>query len=160
LEEEVGVELEVEVEVEVEAVRTGPSRVQTATLGRWTKPGKGCSWRLLMKRKIICAESFLHSLAQVRSVTSIISCRYVMASVVVLGRNTSELCFTLAAFNDVAAASVGDGGSDEDHGQFSDSEWEASDSVAPSNIHIPVVSKALSSLMGLYASESEGKTIS
>jgi hypothetical protein len=58
-----------------------------------------------------------------------------------------------------AAASAVEGGSDYDHGQFRDTEWEASGSVAPSNIHIPVVSKALSSLMGLYASESEGKTI-
>jgi hypothetical protein len=56
------------------------------------------------------------------------------------------------------AASVGDSDSDEAQGQFSDEEWEASTSVGPSNIHIPVVSKALSSLMGLYASESEGKT--
>ncbi|PNF35011.1 hypothetical protein B7P43_G12137 [Cryptotermes secundus] len=63
-----------------------------------------------------------------------------------------------AAFSDVmVAASIGEGGSDEDHGQFSDSEWEAAGSVAPSNIHVPVVSKALSSLMGLYASESEGE---
>jgi hypothetical protein len=146
----------VEVEVEVEAVHTGPSAVQTATLGQWTKPGKGCNWTLLMKRKIMCAENFLHSLAQVRSVTGIIFCRC-MTSVVVLKPNTSEHCFNLAAFSDAAAASVGDSGGDEDHGQFSDSEWEASGSVSPSNIHIPVMSKALSNLMGLYASESEGK---
>lgn len=106
------------------------------------------------------AENFLHSLAQVRSLGGIIFCRCVMTLVVVLGPNTTEHCCNLAAFSDVvAAASVGEVGSDEDHGQFSDSEWEASGSVAPSNIHIPVVSKALSSLMGLYASESEGKTI-
>jgi hypothetical protein len=75
-----------------------------------------------------------------------------------LGPHSSEHCFHLAAFSDVA--SVGDIGSGEDHGQFSDSEWESSSSVAPSSIHIPVMSKALSNLMGLYASESEGKTAS
>jgi hypothetical protein len=108
-----------------------------------------------MKRKIICAENFLHSLAQVRSVTGMIFCRC-MTSVVVLGPNISKHCFNLAVFSDATVASVGDGG-DEDCGQFSDSEWEASGSVLPSNIHVPVMSKALSNLMGLYASESEGK---
>jgi hypothetical protein len=70
-------------------------------------------------------------------------------------------CFGLAAFSE-AAVSDGDSGSDK--GQFSDAEWEAESSVAvgdkPSNSSIPVVSRALSSLMGLYASgssESEGK---
>ena len=54
--------------------------------------------------------------------------------------------------------------SDQNRDQFSDAEWEAESSVAvgdkPSNSPIPVVSRALSSLMGLYASgssESEGK---
>lgn len=112
-----------------------------------------------MKRKIKCAENFLHSLAQVRSITGIIFCRCAVTAVVVRVPNTHEHCFNVAAFSNVAvAASIGDSGNDEDHGQFSDSEWEASGSVAASNIHIPVVSKALSSLMGLYASESEGKT--
>jgi hypothetical protein len=71
-------------------------------------------------------------------------------------------CFGLAAFSEAAAASDGHSGSDQD--QFSDVEWEAESSVAvgekPSNLPIPVVSRALSSLMGLYASgssESEGK---
>lgn len=113
-----------------------------------------------MKWKTVCAENFLHSLAQVRSVRGIIFCSCVMISVVTLGPNTSENCFNLAAFSDVmVTASIGEGGSDEDHGQFSDSEWEAAGSVAPSNTHVPVVSKALSSLMGLYASESEGKVV-
>ena len=54
--------------------------------------------------------------------------------------------------------------SDQNQDQFSDAEWEAESSVAvgdkPSNSPISVVSRALSSLMGLYASgssESEGK---
>jgi hypothetical protein len=108
-----------------------------------------------MKGKMICTENFLHSLAQVRSVTGIIFCRCVTS--VLLGPHSVEHCFDLAALSD-AVASVGDGGIDKGHEQFSDSEWESSSSVAPSNIHIPVMSKALSSLMGLYASESEGKT--
>jgi hypothetical protein len=74
-------------------------------------------------------------------------------------------CFGLAAFSEAAAAaSDGDSGSDQDQDQFSDAEWEAECGVAvpdkPSNSPIPVVSRALSSLMGLYASgssESEGK---
>ena len=60
--------------------------------------------------------------------------------------------------------SNGNSGSDQDQDQFSDAEWEAENSVAvgdkPSNSPIPVVSRALSSLIGLYASgssESEGK---
>ena len=74
-------------------------------------------------------------------------------------------CFGLAAFSE-AAASDGDSGSgsDQDREQFSDAEWEAGSSVAvdvgPRDSHIPVMSRALSSLMGLYASgssESEGK---
>jgi hypothetical protein len=108
-----------------------------------------------MKGKIMCTENFLHSLAQVRSVTGIFICRCVI--LVLLGPYSLEHCFDLAALSDVVA-SVGDGGSDKDHEQFSDSEWESSSSVAPSNVHIPVMSKALSNLMGLYASESEGKT--
>jgi len=72
-------------------------------------------------------------------------------------------CFGLAAFSE-AAVSNGDSDSDQDQDKFSDAEWEAESSVAvgdkPSNSPIPVVSRALSSLMGLYASgssESEGK---
>lgn len=76
-------------------------------------------------------------------------------------------CFGLAAFSETAAAAAsgGDSGSDQDGEQFSDAEWEAENNVAvddkPTNSHIPVMSRALSSLMGLYASgssESEGKT--
>jgi hypothetical protein len=145
----------VEVKVEAGGILTSASPMQTATLGQRVKPGKGCAGKLLRKGKIICAENFLHSLAQVRSITGIVFYRCVTSEL--LGPHSVEYCCDLAAFSDVVT-SVGDGGSDKDHGLFSDSEWESSSSVAPSNIHMPVMSKALSNLMGLYASESEGNT--
>ncbi|XP_021927267.1 nuclear fragile X mental retardation-interacting protein 1 [Zootermopsis nevadensis] len=60
-----------------------------------------------------------------------------------------------AAFSE-AASLVENSSSEEDRGQFSDSEWETPGSVTPCNTHIPVMSKALSSLVGLYASDSSG----
>jgi hypothetical protein len=54
---EEGVEVGEEEEVEVEAILIPAFPTDTATLGRWEEPGKGCAWKLLMKRKIICTEN-------------------------------------------------------------------------------------------------------
>jgi hypothetical protein len=66
---EKGEGVEVEAEAEAEVFMPDPFPKQGETLEQLAKAGNHCSWRLVTKRITACTGRFLHSQAQVGTVT-------------------------------------------------------------------------------------------